>query len=108
MDPEDVRGYEGFNPTLNFRKIEKKTVKKHERHIQKKRFNSHAYHMNKQENSPNPPKSTTSPPLLKNFWTRARRCLSTETIGHQTNQPTGACGTFPLSRTLNLVVCLFR
>ena len=37
MDPEDVRGYGGFNPTLNFRKIEKKTVKKHERHIQKKR-----------------------------------------------------------------------
>lgn len=48
------------------------------------------------------------PPLLKIFWTRARRCLSTETIGYQTNLPTGACGTFPLSRTLNLVVCLFR
>ena len=54
-------------------------------------------------NLPPPP-----PPLLKNFWTRARRCLSTETIGYQTNLPTGACGTFPLSRTLNLVVCLFR
>ena len=67
--PRGCKGLWRFQPYFEFQKDRKKNVKKHERHIQKKRFNSHAYHMNKQENSPNPPKSTNlhPPPSFEKF-----------------------------------------